>query len=120
MREEILNKALELTEAIELTSDGLVEASLGIEDHKSNLAFLEANIVLEIAAAVDDKGKPLYSNEAARNAELAVRKRTHEFMVEGEALLKKALQDKAKLASLIEKYRNQFSVYKAFLNGGVE
>jgi hypothetical protein len=118
MREEILNKGLELSELIETASNAVMELSLGIEDHKATLSFVEAQIMQEIASETDDKGKPVFSNDASRSAELLVRKRSNGLIKEGLELQQRSVTSRNKLQNELEKYRNQLSLYKAFLSGG--
>lgn len=120
MRQEILNKALELSELIEATANGVLEVSIGIEDTKASMAFIEAKIALDVAGEMDDKGKPVFSNEAMRSAEMLIRKRSDALIKEANELLSRSTVIKGKFQSELEKYRLQASLYKAFLNGGVE
>lgn len=117
MREEILNKALQLTGELEIKTNELFDRSEDIENVQAKMKLQEAAILADISVEVNGDNKPKYSNEATRNAELAIRRAedgTHSNLRE---ILKNLSHDRSRLSSEAAKITSQVSLYKAFLNG---
>lgn len=78
---------------------------------RERLAAIEAILTLEIINAKTPEGKPLYSNEAARNAELILRLRDNEDATEIKRMLEHADERRAGLLAHVERLRGEFKLY---------
>jgi len=65
-------------EQIEKAALDLAEVQREAAEQRERLAEIESILTLEIAGAKSPEGKPLYSNEAVRSAELILRLRDSE------------------------------------------
>ena len=117
MREQYLTTALMLTGEIEVKQNSLIDLNNEAEDSRGASSLRDSDLIIEIAAEMND-GKPRFSNEAARNAELAKRRAIDPFIKEHQKNLLKANILRAQLSNEITKLQSQVSLYKAFLSGG--
>ncbi len=78
---------------------------------RERLAEIEAILTLEIINAKTPEGKPLYSNEAARNAELIRRLKDNEDAVEIKRMLERADERRAGLLAHVERSRGEFKLF---------
>jgi len=98
-------------EQIEKTALELGEVQREAAEQRERLAEIESILTLEIAGAKSSEGKPLYSNEAARNAELILRLRDSEDATQIKGLLERADEKKARLLAHLERLRGEFKLY---------
>src|SRR5690606_29036506 len=75
--DRILQELSELPEAIRRQQEAVRAARLAVDEARTEAENAEALLMAEITAATDDRtGKPVFSNDTARKAELARRKTT--------------------------------------------
>ncbi len=117
-REDYLQIALTLTDDIETKQNELIDLNNETEDVQRQIRVRNADIVTEISSEKLD-GKPIFSNEGARNAELAKRSDGDPFIKELQKNATKASNLKTQVSNEISKLQSQASLYKAFLNGSI-
>jgi len=98
-------------EQIEKTALDLADVQREAAEQRERLAEIEAILTLEIVGAKSPEGKPLYSNEAARGAELVLRLRDNEDAAVIKQLLERADERRARLLAHIERSRGEFKLY---------
>ena len=96
---------------IEKAALDLAEVQREAAEQRERLAEIESILTLEIAGAKSPEGKPLYSNEAVRSAELVLRLREHEDASQIKGLLERADEKKARLLVHLERLRGEFKLY---------
>jgi hypothetical protein len=97
-------------EQIEETALLLGEVQREAAEQRERLAEIESILTLEVAGAKSPEGKPLYSNEAARSAELTLRLRGHEDAAQIRGLLERADDKKTRLLARLERLRGEFKL----------
>ncbi len=95
---------------IEETSLTLIEAGRQLTELRERLAEMEAIFTLEILNARTPEGKPLYSNEAARSAELTLRMRRSEDVIELKRDAAQADEHRGRLLARLERLRGEFKL----------
>lgn len=80
-------------------------------EQRERLAEIGSILTLEIAGAKSPEGKPLYSNEAVRSAELILRLRDNGDAKEIKELLERADEKKVRLLAHLERLRGEFKLY---------
>lgn len=98
-------------EQIEKTALRLGEVQREAAEQRERLAEIESILTLEIAGAKSPEGKPLYSNEAVRSAELTLRLRGHGDAAQIKGLLERADEKKTRLLAHLERLRGEFKLY---------
>lgn len=97
-------------EKIEETSLSLSQTSQAISELRERLAEIEAIETLAIVNAKTAEGKPQFSNESTRNAELVIRLRQNQDAVELKQMLSRCEQERAQLLARLERLRGNFKV----------
>lgn len=96
---------------IEKASLDLAETLTQAAIQRERLVEIEAILTLEIANAKTPEGKPLYSNEVTRNAELVLRLRDNEDAAEIKQSLEHADEKRARLLARLEHLRGEFKLH---------
>ncbi len=78
---------------------------------RERLAEIESILTLEVANAKSKDGKPLYSNEAIRNAELAVRLGANVDATEIKRMLERADEGRSRQLGRLERLRGGFKIH---------
>lgn len=117
-RENYLEKAIELTTEIEMKQNALLETAHTTATSEEFLANRKSQIMQTITSETNIDNKPSYSNEAARNAELAVRTGLDEMYSKERERLTALRYKQSRAQNEIAKLQSQTSLYKAFLAGG--
>lgn len=99
-----------LPKRIEETSLCLNEKTQAISELRERIAEIEAIETLAIANAKTTEGKPQFSNESTRNAELVIRLRQNQDAVELKQMLARCEQERAQLLVRLERLRGNFKV----------
>lgn len=102
---------LNYPEQIEKAALDLGEVQREAAHQRERLAEIEAILTVEIAGAKSPEGKPLYSNETARCAELVLRLRDNEDVTQIKELLERADEKKMRLQAHLERLRGEFKLY---------
>lgn len=95
---------------IEQVSLDLAEAQREAVTLRERLAEIESILTLEIANAKSPEGKPLFSNEATRAAELILRLRDDADAKQIKELLARADERRARLSARQERLRGEFKL----------
>lgn len=110
--DQVIDKIYTFPTEIRRQQDLLLSAKKILEDAKSNLKLAEQVIVAMVVSETDGNGKPRYSNEKAREAEIAQR-------LANEPDCQRALQTfrdaESKVSSdqfELDRLYNEFSAYK--------
>ncbi len=98
-------------EQIEKASLDLAQVQREAVTLRERLGEIEVILTLEIINAKTPEGKPLYSNEAARNAELILRLRDNEDAAEIKRMLERADERRAELLAHVERLRGEFKLF---------
>ncbi len=106
---------MSMPEAIEQTRLELQEALVTIEDCKHEQGVIEDALCVEIAVARDERDKPLYSNEAARGAELRDQLRRHEGWQTLDRARRAAERNRVTLDARLERMRRAHNEFLAVL-----
>ena len=97
-------------EQIEKAALELGEVQREAAEQRERLAEIESILTLEIAGAKSPEGKPLYSNEATRSAELTLRLRDNKDAAQIKGLLERADGKKTRLLAHLERLRGEFKL----------
>ena len=97
-------------EQIEETSLRLSETTQAISELRERIAEIEAIETLEIVNAKTPEGKPQFSNESTRNAELVLRLRQNKDTVELKQMLTAHEQQRAQMLARLERLRGDFKI----------
>lgn len=95
---------------IEETSLRLAEKTQAISELRECLAEIEAIETLEIINTKTPEGKPQFSNESTRNAELVIRLRKNQDAAELRKILTGYEQQRAQILARLERLRGDFKV----------
>lgn len=101
-----------LPEKIRVQQEIYKEARTAFDAAKSNLVNVESMLMALITAEENDKGKPRYSNEATRKAELELRKKTDWEYGEAWEPYKAALDEMENAQFKLEQLQNEFKAYQ--------
>lgn len=101
-----------LPEKIRLQQEVYKEARTAYEMAKSDIVNAESMLMAVITAEENDKGKPKYSNEATRRAELELRKKTDDYYAMAWDPYKVALDDMENAQFKLEQLQNEFKAYQ--------
>ncbi len=100
----------EYPQRIETASLTLQQAQQRLEKLREQLSLMEQVAILGVLAARDEHGKPAFSNETARAAELARRLATHaEYQALKDTVLQTERDKMVRLAQL-ERLRSEFKL----------
>lgn len=97
-------------EQIEETSLRLSETTQAISELRERIAEIEAIETLEIVNAKTPEGKPQFSNESTRNAELVIRMRQNKDALELKQTLTGCEQQRAQMLARLERLRGDFKI----------
>lgn len=95
---------------IEETSLCLAEKSQAISELRERLAEIEAIETLAIINAKTPEGKPQFSNESTRSAELVLRFRQNKDAVELKKILTENEQQRSQMLARLERLRGDFKI----------
>ena len=98
-------------ERIETLALQLAAKTREVQDLREQLDLKESAATLEVLNARDEGGRPLYSNETARNAALKLALTANTKYQELERKLSAAETDRAQLLASLERARNEFKLY---------
>lgn len=98
-------------EQIEKTALEVGEVQREAAEQRERLAEIESILTLEIAGAKSPEGKPLYSNDSVRNAELILRLRGTEDAAHIKQLLVRADEKKTRLLAHLERLRGELKLH---------
>lgn len=101
-----------LPEKIRVQQEACKEARSAFEVAKGNLVNAESMVMAVITAETNDNGKAKYTNEAARKAELEIRKKTDWEYEEAWEPYKRALDELDNANFLLEQLQNEFKAYQ--------
>jgi len=127
-KEEIIKMAADRTrvladalEAADVLFDQVIEqadVNATYDGTASELSAIKAKITVDVACELNENGKPLFSNESARSAEVADRMGKNQMAQAYADSLAEQAALRGNLSAKIEKTRNYIALYKAFLHGG--
>lgn len=103
---------LQLPGEIRRQQDAVRAAKQAVEDLRAQVEAAEANLMLAISAATTDAGKPAYSNDTARKAELARRKSTDPEYTQAVRALQDAEASLATAQADLDQLVNRFSAIR--------
>lgn len=95
---------------IEETSIRLSETAQAISELRERLAEIEAIETLAIVNAKTSEGKPQFSNESTRSAELVLRLRQNQDAVELKQTLTEHEQKRTQMQARLERLRGDFKI----------
>lgn len=98
-------------ETIEQTALKLADTTQEITTLRERMNEIEIVETLDIAAAKNGEGKPLYSNETTRSAALALRLVGNEDYTELKETLARAERKRQELTARLERLRGEFKLY---------
>jgi hypothetical protein len=101
-----------LPERIRVQSEVYKEARTAFEAAKSDLVNAESMLMAVITAEENDKGKPRYSNDATRRAELEIRKKSDWDYSEAWGPYKAAFDEMENAQFGLEQLQNEFKAYQ--------
>lgn len=103
---------LALPEKIRIQSEVYKEARTAFEAAKSDIVNAESMLMSVITAEENDKGKPRYSNEATRKAELEIRKKDDDYYSMAWDPYKRALDEMENAQFKLDQLSNEFKSYQ--------
>lgn len=96
---------------IEKASLDLAQVQREAATLRERFAEIESILTLEIANAKSAEGKPHYSNEASRSAELTLRLRDNEDATEIKRMLERADESRNQKLARLERLRGEFKIH---------
>ncbi|HHY27189.1 MAG TPA: hypothetical protein GX523_10700 [Desulfitobacterium dehalogenans] len=105
-----------LPEKIRIQQEKAKEASDAFEVVKGNLVNAESMLMSIITAETNEAGKPLYSNDKARQAELEIRKKMDWEYQQAWESYKAALDELDNARFKLEQFQNEFKAYQVVGN----
>ena len=96
---------------IEKTVLALAECNRQAAELRERLAATESLIIRDIAAAKTAEGKPQFSNESARAAELTLRMRADAEAADIKAQIERGEMQKQQHLARLERLRGEFRLY---------
>lgn len=103
---------LALPEKIRIQSEAYKETRTAFEAAKSDIVNAESMLMAVITSEENDKGKPRYSNDATRRAELEIRKKEDDYYAMAWGPYKKALDDMENAQFKLDQLSNEFKAYQ--------
>ena len=103
---------LAIPEKIRIQSEVYKEARTAFEAAKSDIVNAESMLAAVIASEENDKGKPKFSNEATRKAELEIRKKEDDYYAMAWAPYKSALDDMENAQFRLDQLSNEFKAFQ--------
>jgi len=101
-----------IPEKIRIQSEVYKEARTAFEAAKSDIINAESMLMAVITAEENDKGKPRYSNDATRKAELEIRKKEDDYYAMAWAPYKSALDEMENAQFKLEQLQNEFKAHQ--------
>lgn len=101
-----------LPEKIRIQQEVYKEARTAFEVAKSSIVSAESMLMAIITAEENDKGKPKYSNDATRRAELELRKKTDWEYIEAWTPYKAALDEMENAQFKLDQLQNEFKAFQ--------
>lgn len=101
-----------LPEKIRVQSEVYKEARTAFEAAKSDIVNAESMLMAVITSEENDKGKPRYSNEATRKAELEIRKKDDDYYTMAWDPYKKALDEMENAQFKLDQLSNEFKAHQ--------
>lgn len=101
-----------LPEKIRIQSEVYKEARTAFEAAKSNIVNAESMLMAIITAEENDKGKPRFSNDATRRAELEIRKKMDWEYTDAWGPYKAALDDMENAQFKLDQLSNEFRAHQ--------
>ncbi|MGE4274080.1 MAG: hypothetical protein AB7E31_14660 [Desulfitobacterium sp.] len=114
--ENFTKNIVTIPEKIRIQQEVLKEARTAFESAKSNIVNAESMLMSIITAETNEAGKPLYSNDKARQAELEIRKKMDWEYREAWEPYKAALDEMENAQFLLEQLQNEFKAYQVVGN----
>ncbi|TEB13409.1 hypothetical protein [Pelotomaculum propionicicum] len=102
-------------EAIRRQQNILVQAQRNLDKAKQSLDLAKAEIIADINAAVNGQGKPLFSNEKARETEFIRRAREDENYRQALAEARRAEDECNDAKFMLDQLYNEFTAARAVL-----
>ena len=103
---------MSLPEKIRVQSEVYKETRTAFEAAKSDIVNAESMMMAVITAEENDKGKPRYSNDATRRAELELRKKEDDYYLMAWDPYKKALDDIENAQFKLDLLSNEFKAHQ--------
>ncbi|HOV80376.1 MAG TPA: hypothetical protein PK728_09770 [Bacillota bacterium] len=110
-----ISKVQGYPEAIRRQQNILVQAQRNLDEAKQALDLAKAEIMAEINAAVNGQGKPLFSNEKAREMEFIRRAREDENYRQALAEARRAEDEYNDAKFMLDQLYNEFTAARAVL-----
>jgi len=110
--ENFTKNIMALPEKIRVQQEVLKEARSAYEVAKSNLVNAESMLMAVITAETNESGKPRFSNDKARQAELEIRKQTDWDYIYAWEPYKAALDEMENAQFKLEELQNEFKAYQ--------
>ena len=101
-----------LPEKIRVQSEVYKDARTAFEAAKSDIVNAESMLMAVITAEENYKGKPKYSNDATRRAELEIRKKDDDYYSMAWGPYKTALDEMENAQFKLEQLSNEFKAYQ--------
>ena len=101
-----------IPEKIRVQSEVYKEARTAFEAAKSDIVNAESMLMAVIQSEENGKGKAMYSNEAARKAELEIRKKEDDYYAMAWGPYKKALDDMENAQFKLDQLQNEFKAHQ--------
>jgi hypothetical protein len=101
-----------LPEKIRIQSEVYKEARTAFEAAKSDIVNAESMLMAVITSEENDKGKPRYSNEATRKAELEIRKKEDDYYLMAWEPYKAALDEMENAQFKLDQLSNEFRAFQ--------
>ena len=116
----ITDELIDLPNEIHEERLALLDLSDKLDMIKEHFKTWECEAMVDIANELDDKGKPVYSNEAKRAAEINIRKRTNERAYKLDEEIKRLNRQKSYVEASLELLYNKQGNYRAITRIGGE
>lgn len=114
--DRIINELEGYPSTIKAQQHVLAAAQQNMDDAKLNVEMVKADIMVDINAAVGENGKPLYSNEKAREVEFVRQSSANQEYIEARNDYR-AAEDRLNDAKYsLDQLYNEFTVHKSVLS----
>lgn len=114
--EPLCNKLLTIPEQIRELQNQMAEAQKEVEKAKSDVELEKSAIVAAVVSEVNNNGKPVYSNETARNAEITRRMAVEQDYLVAKEALAKAEEQVANIKFEIDRLYSEMANLRAVLS----
>lgn len=110
--EPITDKLHEYPVLLQKAKEVVLEKKETLAEARNELSYVESNLALDIASEVDPKtGKPLYTNQQARDAMLVISKNNSEEYKEAQDAVRKAMNEYESAEFDLQRLQDEFSAY---------